>query len=73
MSSLRSKARDARIPPTDKDVITYRETQELGFCSERKLRELVTTGKVVRSVLRGLGRSVRFVRSELIEELRHGG
>lgn len=52
-------------------ALTYQEVQALGICSERTLRRLVAVGKVKRSVLR-IGRSIRFLRDELIDELRAG-
>ena len=53
-----------------KAALTYREVEELGFCSERTLRTMVANGAVCRSVLRPPGtRIVRFLRDVLIEEL----
>lgn len=59
----------APIPPNSKAALTYEEVEALGYCNARTLRKLVMIGKVSRSVLRA-GRTVRFLRDVLIEELR---
>lgn len=64
------RRRVVEVPIHLKDAIDYREAEALGFGSERKLRQLVATGQVRRAVLR-VGRSVRFLRTVLIEELQN--
>lgn len=71
MSGYPSKPLAPSVPLESKMALSYKEVQALGLCSERKLRQLVSVGKVKRSVLRS-GRSIRFLREELIEELRAG-
>lgn len=56
------------IPLHEKEALSYEEVQALGYCSKRLLRKLVLLGQVKRAVLRA-GRTVRFLRSVLIEEL----
>lgn len=62
----------ADLPLHLKTVLTYPEVAALGIAPERTLRRLVAIGRVQRSVLR-LGRSVRFVARDLIDELRQAG
>lgn len=57
------------VPLHHKTVLTYPEVAALGIAPERTLRRLVAIGRVQRSVLR-LGRSVRFVVKDLLDELR---
>ena len=57
------------VPLHQRPVVTYAEAAALGICPERTLRRLVAIGTVKRSVLR-LGRSVRFVVQDLLDELR---
>jgi hypothetical protein len=57
------------MPLCEKLALTYQEVAALGLCKERTLRKLIATGKVKKSVLR-VGRSVKFLRVELIRELR---
>ena len=59
----------ANLPLHLKTVLTYLEVAALGIAPERTLRRLVAIGRVQRSVIR-LGRSVRFVARDLIDELR---
>lgn len=59
------------VPLREKAALTYEEVEALGYCRERTLRKLVSTGKVKRAVLRA-GRAVRFLRDVLVEELRRG-
>lgn len=66
----RTRPRGPSLPPHQKVALTYREVQLCGLCSERKLRELVSSGRVKRSVLR-TDRCIRFLREQLIEELRN--
>lgn len=57
------------VPLHVRPVLTYAQLDELGVVPERTLRRLVAVGRVQRSVLR-LGRSVRFVVQDLLDELR---
>lgn len=57
------------VPLHVRPVLTYSELAALGIVPERTLRRLVAIGTVKRSVLR-LGRSVRFVVQDLLDELR---
>ncbi len=59
----------AEVPLHVRPVLTYSELAALGIIPERTLRRLVAIGTVKRSVLR-LGRSVRFVVQDLLDELR---
>lgn len=59
----------AQVPLHVRPVLTYSELAALGIVPERTLRRLVAIGTVKRSVLR-LGRSVRFVVQDLLDELR---
>ncbi|MCC7065382.1 MAG: hypothetical protein IT456_21420 [Planctomycetes bacterium] len=65
------KALDLRsaVPLHVRPVLTYAEVAALGIAPERSLRRLVAMGRVKRAVLR-VGRSVRFVVRDLIDELR---
>jgi len=58
----------AAVPLHLKAVLTYAEAAALGIAAERTLRRLVAVGRVQKSVIR-TGRSVRFVRDRLIDEL----
>lgn len=49
--------------------MNYAEVAALGIVPERTLRRLVAIGRVKRAVIR-LGRSVRFVVRDLLDELR---
>lgn len=60
------------VPLHVRPVLTYAQLDELGVVPERTLRRLVAVGRVKRSVLR-LGRSVRFVVRDLLDELRQVG
>lgn len=60
----------AGLPLHLKTVLTYPEVAALGVAPERTLRRLVAIGRVQRSVIR-LGRAVRFVAKDLLDELRH--
>lgn len=53
-----------------REVLTLAEAVALGFGSERTLREMISTGRLKRCVLRVGVRGVRLLREELIEELR---
>ena len=70
LSSIEQKALDvcAALPLHLKAVLTYAEADALGIAPERTLRRLVATGRVKKSIIR-IGRSVRFVRDRLIDEL----
>jgi hypothetical protein len=57
------------VPLHVRPVLTYAEVAALGIAPERSLRRLVAMGRVKRAVLR-VGRSVRFVVRDLIDELR---
>jgi len=57
------------VPLHVRPVLTYAQLDELGVVPERTLRRLVAIGRVQRAVLR-LGRSVRFVVADLLDELR---
>ena len=57
------------VPLHLRPVLTYAEVDALGIVPERSLRRLVAIGRVKRSLLR-LGRSVRFVVQDLLDELR---
>jgi hypothetical protein len=57
------------VPLHVRPVLTYAEVAALGIAPERSLRRLVAIGRVKRAVLR-VGRSVRFVVRDLIDELR---
>lgn len=59
----------ADIPLHLRPVLTYAELDELGVVPERTLRRLVSVGRVKHSVIR-IGRSVRFVVQDLLDELR---
>lgn len=59
----------AEVPLHQRPVVTYAEVAALGIAPERTLRRLVATGRVKRAVLR-VGRSVKFVVQDLIDELR---
>ena len=59
----------AAIPLHVRPVLSYAEVAALGIAPERTLRRLVAIGRVKRAVLR-LGRSVRFVVQDLLDELR---
>lgn len=59
----------AAVPLHVRPVLTYVEVAALGIAPERTLRRLVATGRVKRAVLR-VGRSVRFVVRDLLDELR---
>ena len=59
----------ADVPLHLKTVLTYPEVAALGIAPERTLRRLVAIGRVQRSVIR-LGRAVRFVVRDLLDELR---
>ena len=59
----------AGVPLHLRPVLTYAELDELGVVPERTLRRLVAVGRVKRAVLR-IGRSVRFVVQDLLDELR---
>lgn len=59
----------AAVPLHVRPVLTYAEVAAVGIAPERTLRRLVAIGRVKRSVLR-LGRNVRFVVQDLLDELR---
>lgn len=59
----------AAVPLHERLVVDYREAAALGIAPERTLRRLVAMGRVKRAVLR-MGRSVRFVVADLLDELR---
>ncbi len=59
----------SEVPLHVRPVLTYAEVAALGIVPERSLRRLVAIGRVKRAVLR-VGRSVRFVVRDLIDELR---
>lgn len=59
----------SEVPLHVRPVLTYAEVAALGIAPERSLRRLVAIGRVKRAVLR-VGRSVRFVVRDLIDELR---
>lgn len=59
------------VPLHQRPVVNYAEAAALGICPERTLRRLVATGRVKRAVLR-VGRSMRFVVQDLLDELRQG-
>lgn len=61
----------AEVPLHHRPVVNYAEAAALGIVPERTLRRLVATGRVKRSVLR-VGRCVRFVVQDLLDELRQG-
>jgi hypothetical protein len=61
----------AAVPLHLKPVLSYAEVAAVGIAPERTLRRLVATGRVKRSVIR-LGRSMRFVVQDLLDELRQG-
>lgn len=56
------------LPIERKVAWTYAEVEAVGLCKERALRKMVSMGKVKKAVLR-VGRSVKFLRVELIREL----
>jgi len=58
----------AAVPLHLKAVLTYAEAAALGIAAERTLRRLVAIGRVKKAIIR-TGRSVRFVRDRLIDEL----
>lgn len=57
------------VPLHVRPVLTYAQLDALGVVPERTLRRLVAIGRVKRAVLR-VGRSVRFVVADLLDELR---
>lgn len=57
------------LPLHEKMALTYDEVEALGLCNARTLRKLVMLGDVKNAVLRA-GRTVRFLRDELVAELR---
>lgn len=57
------------VPLHVRPVLNYAEVAALGIVPERTLRRLVAIGRVKRAVIR-LGRSVRFVVRDLLDELR---
>ncbi len=59
----------APVPLHERPVISYAEAAALGISPERTLRRLVATGRVRKAVLR-VGRRVRFVVQDLLDELR---
>lgn len=59
----------AAVPLHHRPVLTFAELAALGIVPERTLRRLVAVGRVKRAVLR-VGRSVRFVVQDLLDELR---
>lgn len=59
------------FPDERKLAFTYAEIAALGICKERTLRKLISSGRVKRSILRN-GRRIKFLREELIRELRGG-
>ncbi len=61
----------AAVPLHVRPVLDYAELAALGVIPERTLRRLVAVGRVKRAVLR-VGRRVRFVVRDLLDELREG-
>ncbi len=59
----------ADVPLHVRPVLDYAELAALGVIPERTLRRLVAVGRVKRAVLR-VGRRVRFVVRDLLDELR---
>ena len=57
------------VPLHVRPVLTYAELAALGIVPERTLRRLVAVGRVRRAVLR-VGKRVRFVVQDLLDELR---
>ena len=60
------------VPLHVRPVLTYAQLDALGVVPERTLRRLVAIGRVKRAVLR-IGRNVRFVVRDLLDELREAG
>src|SRR5262249_6032735 len=57
------------LPLAERDAITLREAESLGYGSERGLRQMIATGRLRDCVLRIGRRGVRLLRSKLVEEL----
>lgn len=60
------------VPLHERPVLDYAELAALGVIPERTLRRLVAVGRVKRAVLH-VGRRVRFVVRDLLDELREAG